>query len=324
MVTIILLGSLLLGSAYEWYASWMNKRGKQLFESIHKIFENSLGNNFISLLYNHPEIHLLKNKGEWPSYIHKDSFAKIILDLIVEDYKQKQTIIKYNNFNPTFENTYSNLSKSELLQNAILNLEPSNLKTILTTNFIDSNQIDYYENIEKHLATWYDNYQERVTGWYKRSVQRQSFWAGLIFCIFTNFNLIDVYIELKKNVHFQEMTILLGEKMLASNAEDLQNESYETWKNEVDSLREYNFPFGYKITPATNEYIEKGEFINAITNYNGSIFNELYDLNFKWHTILGWIISALMLTIQSSFWFELLVRLFNIRKTGIKPEEPNK
>lgn len=321
MVTVILAGSLMLGSSYEWYASWINKRGNHLFESIHKMFSGNRGNDFISLLYNHPEIHLLKHKGELPSYISKAMFAHTLLDVIIDDYKQQKTIITYANFIPETEDQNSFIQKNQLLYEAIENLEYSHIKRMLLTHKIDKNDADYYEKISEKLADWFENYQERTTGWYKRSVQRQSFFAALIFAVFVNFNIIDVYFEMKNNIQLQQMTIQLGEKMVSEGHDSLQKKSFETWNTHIDSLKDYKFPFGYKISKETKILIENGHWTDVVFQADFSFFKELWHLNFKWFTIPGWLLTAMLLTIQSSFWFEILVKMFNIRKTGVKPDQ---
>jgi hypothetical protein len=39
--------------------------------------------------------------------------------------------------------------------------------------------------------------------------------------------------------------------------------------------------------------------------------------------ILGWVLGIIAISMGAPFWFDLLVKLVNVRKAGIKPESEN-
>lgn len=50
------------------------------------------------------------------------------------------------------------------------------------------------------------------------------------------------------------------------------------------------------------------------------MIGEIYRDHLSLSNFIGWLIGGLLLTVQSGFWFDLLAKILNIRKGGIKPE----
>ena len=319
MILVILTGSLLIGSLNELWASYKNERGKFLFESIHRIFKDSKSNQFISIIINHPDIHLLRKKGEYPSYIPDKHFVRATLDAIVGDYMVKSTKITYNNYVANCQ-TNSEITKEELLKNAIEYLDPSPLKTILSSYQLEDQNENYCIKIEKRLLEWYNNYQDRVTGWYKRKIQRRSFWFTIIFCIVFNFDLISIFKEMKTNIALQQFSISIAEKIVRDEKETMKFPNNDEIKSHIKELKLNSLPFGYELNDELKYKLSEFKKENKLNIIEWTRFlYEIFMSNVNFMALIGWPLSALLLTIQSSFWFEVLAKLINIRKTGIKP-----
>jgi hypothetical protein len=320
MVCVFLLASILLSSLYEAYASMWNQRGKLLKQSLQKLYQDISGQNLLAMTYSHPEIHLLKDGNKLPSYISSSAFANATISSIISNYKTKVLAIKYNEGKATIEGQLP-ADYNDLLKEAISSLEPSHLKTILLSNdaFHDDKK-QYHERIGGKLENWFEELQQRNTGWYKRLSKVRLFWVGLAFCVMFNFNPIDIYLNIKENTKLQAFAFEYSKKLVASDSFDVSKYNSEQLLDTLNKFKDLGLPFGYAISAKSDSMIVNKEFKDLLFGNSGQFYKELWSYNFKWHTIIGWLLGALLLMINSSTWFELLLKLVNIRGAGMKPE----
>lgn len=86
LVFIILIFSVLVSCVQEGIVSIFKHRGKMLQFAIKEMLDDRLNKNFAYLLYQHPQIDLLKKKqNDLPSYISAESFASALIDLIASE-----------------------------------------------------------------------------------------------------------------------------------------------------------------------------------------------------------------------------------------------
>ncbi|MBK7233233.1 MAG: hypothetical protein IPH93_13475 [Saprospiraceae bacterium] len=318
MVTIILLASLLFGSLYEWYASYTNSRGKFLRDALAKLFESNNAGQLIGQIYSHPSIHLLSKKKELPSYIPDRNFAQAVLDVVLSNYQNSQTTYTYNS-GQAITSSSAGLTGVDLLKAAVTNMEDSPLKTVLTSPaFIDPEKINMDE-LSKELMIWYQHYGERTNGWYKRKVQSHLIGWTMLFCIIFNFNPIAIYKEMKQNTALREATIQVAEKMVADSLNSPGKKNYQEWLGSIKELQQEELPFGYTFS---NNLQARWESANLWTGLGvvWDMIGEIYRDHLSLSNFIGWLIGGLLLTVQSGFWFDLLAKILNIRKGGIKPE----
>lgn len=324
MAFLFLLASILLSSLYEFYASLYNQRGKLLKQSLAKLYQDISGQNLLAMTYSHPEIHLLKDGKKLPSYISSSAFANATISSIISNYKTKVLAIKYSEGKASIEGKLPD-DYNVLLKEAISKLEPSHLKTILDSNdtFGDSEK-QYHERIGLKLENWYEELQQRNSGWYKRISKVKLFWTGLVFCILFNFNPIDIYLNIKENTKLQAVILEQTKNYVANGTLDQTTKDAKQILNNLNSFKDLGMPFGYSISTKTDSLLVDGKICDLLFGNNGEFYSEIKNYNFKWHTFPGWVLGALLLMINSSTWFELLLKLVNIRGAGIKPESKSK
>lgn len=280
------------------------KENEEITAPEHKQNKETLSKVF----YKHPLIKYLgKNRfHSKPSYLTPQNFSKVLVDLLRGESAQPG-----QNFNPLIQKALNDGKSKWGVETTICPQTLSYLKSLWA---------DAHGDIEKFkdsLEQWFTDTMERASGWYKKRTQLILFFIGLAIAIFFNVDTISIAKKLSNNPKLATQ--------LADNASVyLQNEK-RTGINQGDSGKV--IPNG-KIT----ESIALIDSANSLVQKNIKDSNELLGLgwtkvckngerkfsfysNFYWHSILGWIITALAISLGAPFWFDLLNKLMKLRSS---------
>src|ERR1700741_130798 len=89
IILICIILSLLVSSITELVNGYLNERGKQLYNTISKLFDDKINVNFGQLLYSHPMIaNLRKDEHSFPTYISDAMFSQVIIE-VVSNYSRE-------------------------------------------------------------------------------------------------------------------------------------------------------------------------------------------------------------------------------------------
>ena len=357
LVFIYLLYSLLATIIQELLASSFSLRAKILERAIVRMLED--GNNITSRLkgiiylfkktgnggdvnsasftfYNHPLIKFLGENKNKPSYINKETFSKVLIDLLRGDQIKPGDDIR-----PLIQKALDNKTTNWGL--AKISDE--------TLSYLKSIWADAQGDIEKfrgYLENWFDETMERATGWYKKHTQVILFFIGLIIAIVFNVDTIKIVEKLEKDPKLREQMVQQADAFVKAHP-DLdkelikQKQSLENLRNEVtkkenpikdqDSLQNIKSMAGldssnlksYQILVAKRDSLfDRADSLmkNDIKNVNGVIGIGLNSYDCPscdfWcflKSLLGWIITALALSLGAPFWFDLLNKLMKLRNS---------
>ena len=167
---VFLLFSVIGYVVQEWWAALKEKRAKMLEVSLHVAFNDKLNKDFGTLMYEHPQIDLLREEqNRLPSYIPAENFASALIDLVgnqsreisfVPDESGKLKEVKY----PSSDKTDS----LEHFRDGVTKMNYSDVKLLLESFLANtSSQRELRTNIEG----WFNRYMDRVSGWYRRDVR---------------------------------------------------------------------------------------------------------------------------------------------------------
>jgi hypothetical protein len=128
------------------------------------------------------------------------------------------------------------------------------------------------------------------------------------------------YLNEKYPEHFKKFTdMIIGEDSLS-----------KVYMNQMDEVlgiaASLNLPIGYNSYQAPLSWFNKGEIKKDTSSKNDGLMKYNYSRNkglgwayFKY--IIGICITAFSLSFGAPFWFDLLVKFVNIRRSGIKPTD---
>lgn len=323
LVFIYLLYSLLATIVQEFISTWMGLRAGMLRKGIRRMLEDhdeEMAGNLTDAFYHHPLIKYLaeKNKKCFPSYLSARNFSKVLLDLLQGKH------------------TTPGEDMRKIIQKA---LDAGDIQWGTakigeeTLQYLRSLWVDARGDIEKFrisLEQWFDDTMERTTGWYKKRVQYILFFIGLVIAILFNVETISIVQKLSKNPKLAEQLVLQAEKytenqVAAGNIlQNARNDSLISPKKNLaaeDSLmlmirRSDQLLDSARMLVSTD--IKDVSYLLGL-GWAGKRHDNQYKIsvsdNFRWFSVLGWLITALAISLGAPFWFDLLNRLMKLRNS---------
>jgi hypothetical protein len=301
-VYVLAICSTLLSIVYELVSYWLRSRPAYLYKALNEVLnDNKLNNlNLTEIIYNFPQIDFTKKTfQDKPSYISAKNFATSLV-LAFNDYYKKQNMLFPPNEQSAIFAPGKNISEEpfQLFAAAVKNLKVSDLKTLLES-FINGSNANY-DTLINNIELWYNDYMDRVTGWFKIRTQKRMFWIAIPVAILFNLNFLNIGEKLYSDKTSTAILVSMAEKWKPNNVDSIMNaEDFKKALKEkkciVDSLQRANVPMGWSkedIKNATKEWLK---------------------------SILGWLLMAAAMVMGAPFWYDLLNRLVNMRKAGLKP-----
>lgn len=149
--------------------------------------------------------------------------------------------------------------------------------------------------LRANLESWYDASTERISGWYKRRTQAILFALGLATAAVLNVNALVIADELFHQSELRAAVTASAENFAASSGTATGTDAhvaYESSMTELHKLAAAGLPMGWRGGPAKDSP--------------------------SYVMLLGWMITAIAVTLGAPFWFDLLNKFMVLRST-IKP-----
>ena len=288
LVFVLLLLSLLATTVMELLASFLALRGKNL----EKALRNMLAYSDVDekLLAAFKENSLYKQLGSKygksrrsPSYINDETFQSILMDIILKG------------------------EGVEKLDAKIDELPDEDLKNVLKQFLREAdNNVDEFK---LKVQGWYNNVMDRASGWYKRYTQKILVGVGFLIAIIFNADTLAIYERLESDPDTLQKVVALAEDF-ASNDNALAEAAPggQDFESSLASLK-----------GLVDDQIE------SVRSPLGLGWKNVVWEEVDWYVVLtklmGWIVTALAISLGAPFWFDLLRKLVNLRSSGNKPEE---
>ncbi|MEB3279216.1 MAG: hypothetical protein VKK42_09895 [Lyngbya sp.] len=317
---VYLLLSLFVSDIQELLATlFWDSRAKNLYGSICSI----LGEKMAEFLYTHPLIKSLKDykveRGKnfiGPSYIPNNIFAIALIDNILE-----QSSVNSNIANLQSEQFIEALNSSSIQQ--ILPLEVIKLFKVLAVRAeLKQNQFgSYLEALEAEIMNWFSQAMDRTSGVYKRQVKRKTLFLGFLFAVILNADTLNIATRLYKEPFLQVQLVQEINQFYQSQTSPSADEPVEPSEQQFSStptqdlsrliVNFSSLPMGWTRENLNEQFDLKQE----ITPTTGEL--QAWEISFEIaQAILGWILTAIAISMGASFWFDLLKKIINVRNTG--------
>jgi hypothetical protein len=361
LIFIYLLYSLLVTILQEIIASQFSFRAKILERAVFRMLEdeNKFASKFRSVsylfkktgnggakssmtyeYYKHPLILFLGEsdcRGK-PAYINKETFSKVIVDLL-----RGKDVVPGDDIKLLIQKSLNDQTTS--WGNAKINDQ--------TLSYLKSIWADANGDVVKfkhHLENWFEETMDRASTWYKKHVQFILFFVGLAISIAFNVDTLKIIERLEKDPKlrqqlvqqaeaFQEAHPDLDKKLLLHQAKINKFHTLYS-ENELianDSLRNKKLNDSLELA----HYLElksKRDYLfdQANTLIRNDINNVHHSLGLGWETydsssfrnifysLIGWMVTALALSLGAPFWFDLLNKLMKLRGSVATPTSDDK
>lgn len=295
MIFVYLLFSLFVSIVNEMINSWLNIRGKRLYDSIERL----LGPDGVNIFYDEPAIKLITRKGSWVS-----SYKNL---------RKKDTKLRFGYRPPES-------IPETLFIDVISNMD-------ITDDSILKKFMDKTSSDRNRLNEVYNSVMEEASAAYKRRLR----WILLILGFFTavifNVNSIDIFKTLKDDPNARAKIVEQATAYIEVNKElpqkqKLTNEKIEELQDSIDILLENqinhlssNLGIGWDLGGYEIEIC----FLCPVD----PVFKQLIASQVSWVGFFGWVITAIAISLGAPFWFDLLSKVINIKnQVKGKKKEP--
>lgn len=165
-------------------------------------------------------------------------------------------------------------------------------------------------DIPKTLAAfegWCDDGMDRAAGWYKRKTQLVIFFVGFIIAVGLNVDSITVGRSLWMNPALRAYAVTTAELYAKDNSRMVPSADAS---KDLSILQTLGLPTGWN----TSKYPwmeERGV---------GTGYEQTFSFSSLVFVVIGWLLTAMAMTLGAPFWFDTLNQFMVIRST-IKPRE---
>lgn len=363
LVFIYLLYSLMTTLIQEIIASNFGFRAKILERAVFRMLEdeNKFKSKFRSVLYlfkksgnggsrnsashefyEHPLIKFLgeENSRGKPSYINKETFSKVIIDLLRGD-----KVKPGDNINGLIQKALD--AKTTNWGSAKISKE--------TVSYLNSIWADANGDVTKfkvYLEEWFEETMDRATGWYKKHTQFILFFVGFAIAIAFNVDTLKIVNKLEKDPKLREQIVAQADAFVKDHpnldiefmqqeidfkrsvAESMKADSAMDKKNAGTYIEDSLKLVQYQLLKARRDTLMN----RAESLIQKDIKNVHHSLGLEWESyecnssmlgcillsIVGWTLTALALSLGAPFWFDLLNRLMKLRGSVATPTKDDR
>jgi len=297
-----------------------------------------------SAFYDHPLILFLgegKSQAK-PAYINKETFSKVIIDLLRGKDVKPGTDVR-SLIQKALDDKTTNWGNAKISEQTL-----SYLRSIWAD--AEGDPVKFKVQLEK----WFEETMDRASGWYKKHTQVILFFVGLMLAIVFNVDTIKIIDKLEKDPKLREQIVQQADAFVKANP-DLdktiftQRAQIDTLKAQMsrtnltkaglDSLQKIKVQDSVELAQAK---IMKGRTDSLVQSAISLVKNDMHDihhtLGLEWESyqcnsnlfvcilksMLGWIITALALSLGAPFWFDLLNKLMKLRGSVATPTSDDK
>jgi hypothetical protein len=286
LVFIFLLLSLISSAANELIEAFLKKRAVYLEHGIKEIVGNTdlvASQNFVKSIYEHGLINALY-RGDYSN----------------TPKKELPSYIPARNFAIAVIDLWKARDQVPM---------PANVEKAMTAfERVAEGKADV---LRQEVENWFNSSMDRVSGWYKRRTQVIVLILGSLATILVNADCISIAKRLSTDNHMREAATRLAEETAKQSVPQTQpgqsgtdasksqsDVALSEIRKNLDSLSGIGLPLGWD--PAPKSVGEVGRGIAA-----------------HW---VGWLITALAVSLGAPFWFDVLNKIIVIRST-VKPAE---
>jgi hypothetical protein len=178
---------------------------------------------------------------------------------------------------------------------------------------------------KRNIEGWYDGAMERVSGWYKRRTRWLLFVIGLAVAVLCNVDTVQVVTALSRSATLRgtvasmaEDALLAGEIGDASPADPAAAPAIDRIRAVTDRLAELE-PLGLPVGFSCLGGAGSGG-AGLGTTISACWANARAEGAARWPLkAIGWLLTALAVSLGAPFWWQLLSRLVDLRGAGGKP-----
>ncbi|AEE52502.1 hypothetical protein [Haliscomenobacter hydrossis] len=285
LVFLLLLLSLLVTTIMELISSMLALRGQNLEKAIRNMLASG------------------QEKGELFQGFKDNALYKQLCNYRGDAKQRPPSYISAENFQSILMDIILKGEDAGKLMQRIDELPNEDLKKVLKQLLNDAGY--ELEVFKAKIRGWFDDVMDRAAGWFKRNIQIMVTFVGLIVAVIFNADTISIYQRLESNPEELKEIVTMAEAYAQKSDIEVQTGGTveEQWQqvNRLidDEISQAKSPLGLGWHPEELQSMEPSDWVIKV---------------------LGWIVTALAVSLGAPFWFDLLKKLVNIRSAGNQPK----
>ena len=276
---LFLVLSVVASAAQELIASLLGLRSKSLVEGLTRLLGDK---ELTSALLSHPLVNgQSRTPRRGPSYLSATYFRQALIDVLATTPNSRP-----NDASDSLRATRSTIDET------IGRLPAGDLKRLLSGFWleVESDTAAFGASIER----WFDSSMERVSGWYQRRTRWIILAIGAVLAISLNASTIDVTNRLWHDPA-QRAALLTVVDAQASVAPASNDPSATASLDRIDATLRQLDSSGLSIGWPDHRQRTAADWLI---------------------TVLGWLVTAVAVSLGAPFWFDVLNRVSNLRTSG--------
>jgi hypothetical protein len=295
IVFVFLLLSLIASTLNEIILSFINMRGKELLRGLKTLLDDADAAGLVKGVYNHGQIYGLfqgpfnpAKPGNLPSYIPAQNFVMALLDVV--------PALAQPGGQP------GDVPQDAAAMVASLRVAAQKLATDPKTEKVGKplvSMIDAAGNdvskLKKSVEDWYNSAMDRVSGWYKYRTQTILFGIGLALAIALNADTVRIMKQLSTDSTLRQSIVAAAQSAKlpdGTGGQPIQDQIHQA-EEQVSKIENIGIPLGWASNSVTSPWPQM---------------------------ILGWLLTAIAVSLGAPFWFDMLNKIMVVRST-VKPRE---
>ena len=283
LIFILLLFSLLTTTIMELFAGLFSLRGNNLEKAIKNMLDRDNNGTLFQAFKSNAMYKQFQSgepgKEKPPSYLSPGSFSSILFE------------------------TLSRMDVDKPVQENIDEVPDENLKLVLQQLNRESN--GKLGGLKSKVEVWYSDVMDRASGWYKRKIQRILLVMGFLVAVTFNVDTISIYDKLARDPQTRLELATKARAFVGDNPDMTfdQKKEMDQFRSDIQQILNKDIHTLQNPLGIGWEAFRKEE----IGTYTGL------------EKLLGWLVTALAISLGATFWFDMLKKLVNIRSTGNVP-----
>lgn len=341
LVFVFFLVSMVCSAINEFLAQELGRRGKFLREGI----VNLVQDRWVYLrIIHHPVVSSLyrnvPGKPKSPAYLPAWNFANALLDTVLLKAKHlAQTPGRPSNQTASLQPGSPAASPTfQEIRDAAVRCKNAGYTigdTVVPLLDAAEGSVD---QARKNIEAWYESGMERVSGWYKKYTRRLLLLTGLVVAVLFNVDTLEIAKRLMGSAELRRSLAdaaheVVETKRFAGTPMDLNEGDLKIAKEDLlkfaAGISEYEktgLPVGFScLVPLGSSTNGKS---SAPTSSLGDTLlgcwnNTKQQSGGAWLLkIIGWLATAVAVSLGAPFWFDLLNKVVDLRGAGRKPAAP--
>lgn len=308
------MASLLATALMEGISSYFNHRG----ETLRKLIESVFGDDgaLIEKFFKNPLVASMYKDDRLPSYLSSDTFTTTLLNVVSEG-------------TPVTPRSGTPADFLAAIKAGPLGEQPNAQTLLYTLGVLLQGVESDWPRFELEIRGWFERAGERASGWYKRGTSMWLFLIGAVMAAAFNIDAVRIATVLWNDPILREKAVVQAqaavddwERKRAATPAPAPREPTETGRalcndddpvcNVASSFKELQstgLPVGWGGTFPTPHFAGSA---------GGSFWMSLLDF---FVMVVGWLVTAVAITLGAPFWFDTLSRLARLRGSGAKSDD---